>query len=306
MTNTRLLDRSAFAAIAAVLALSPTQAFAQDAATPPIVLPGEEVAAPVVAPIVIAPAPVVVPEIIETRTQNQPAAATSRRAVTAAASSQSIPNAAPPVRVETPSVTQADLTDPIIAPLAEPMAANVAARTELEVAPAAAESGDQTAVLAQILAGLLAASAAIAAILFLRRRRRPRDSDALMTPVVAERQPAYAPIPVGEPVRASPRIETPQPAKATSAALPTAGAAVALPLVAPTDQTERTNLLKKMIAARPDRANPFRSPKARLHRARLILQSLGRKFENARPRIDLSQYTSNWPALARYNRTAMA
>jgi len=202
-------------------------------------------------------------------------------------------------------VAQAESTDPVIAPLAEPMTANVAAPTEPEVAPFAADSGDQTAVMAQILAGLLAASAAIAAVLFL-RRRRPRDSDALIAPVVVERRPAYTPTPVAEPVRAEPRVDTPQPAIATSAALPTAGAAVALPPVAPTDQTERTVLLKKMVAARPDRANPFRSPKARLHRARLILQSLGRKFENARPRIDLSQYTSNWPALARHNRTAMA
>ena len=80
--------------------------------------------------------------------------------------------------------------------------------------------------------------------------------------------------------------------------LPNAGAAVSLPAEMPETFEERDALLKAMVAAEPDRANPFRSGKARARRARLILQSLGRTFENAKPRFDLSQYTRNWPALA--------
>ena len=46
------------------------------------------------------------------------------------------------------------------------------------------------------------------------------------------------------------------------------------------------------------RANPFSARKARRHPAKLILASLGRRFENGPPKIDLSQYPNNWPALA--------
>jgi len=311
MTNTYLLHHSALAAIAAALALSPTQAFAQDAATPPIVLPGEEVAAPIAAPVIIAPAPVAIPDapiVSETRAAPaQPATATTRRATGIATPARATSNAAPAGRADIAPLNPAQPISPVVAtaPLAEPMTADVATATVPDIAPTPTDSGNRTALMAQLLAGLLVAGAALAAFLAL-RRRRPTDSDDIVAPVIVERQPAYTPASVAEPVRAQPQVEMPQPAMATAAALPTAGAAVALPPVAPTDQTERTELLKKMVAARPDRANPFRSPKARLHRARLILQSLGRKFENARPRIDLSQYTSNWPALARHNRSAMA
>ncbi len=81
--------------------------------------------------------------------------------------------------------------------------------------------------------------------------------------------------------------------------LPHAGAAIALPRKAPAALEERKALLDRMVAAQPDRANPFRSRKARRHRARLILQSLGRKFENGTSNIDFSQYPMNWPELAR-------
>lgn len=78
----------------------------------------------------------------------------------------------------------------------------------------------------------------------------------------------------------------------------TAGAAVALPLEAPDTPAARHALLERMVAARPDRANPFHSRKARRHRARLILQSMGRKFRSGRSLIDLSQYPAIWPSLA--------
>ena len=75
------------------------------------------------------------------------------------------------------------------------------------------------------------------------------------------------------------------------------GAAVELPQEVPPTFEGRTNLLKRMVAARPDRANPFKSPKARLKRARLIMQSIGTSFHDRKPRIDLSQYTNIWPEL---------
>lgn len=84
-----------------------------------------------------------------------------------------------------------------------------------------------------------------------------------------------------------------------------AGAAIALPSTLPDSAAERRALLDRLVAAQPDRANPFRTPKARRHRARLIMQSIGRTFETGKSRIDLSQYPMNWPELAA-NRPAAA
>ena len=90
-----------------------------------------------------------------------------------------------------------------------------------------------------------------------------------------------------------------------SGALAHAGASVALPARVPEDFAERDALMKRMIAARPDRANPFTDRGARTRRARLILQSLGRDFGDTEPWIDLSQYPNNWPELA-HKRSAAA
>ena len=75
------------------------------------------------------------------------------------------------------------------------------------------------------------------------------------------------------------------------------GDPVVLPPAVPERFDERDALLRRLIAAKPDRANPFRSKRARAHRAKLIIQSLDRRFESRKPRIDLSQYTNRWPAL---------
>ena len=109
------------------------------------------------------------------------------------------------------------------------------------------------------------------------------------------RAPATPPEVLGAPTvtplaTARPRAATPS--------LAHSGAAVALPSRMPATFAERDALLKRMIAAKPDRANPFTTPKARLKRARLILQSLGRDFGGQEPWIDLSQYPSNWPEAA--------
>ena len=79
-----------------------------------------------------------------------------------------------------------------------------------------------------------------------------------------------------------------------------------LPAQLPESYEERDALLKRMMDAPPDRANPFTDRRARMRRARLILQSLGRKFENAKPWIDFSDYPENWPALARHPQPAAA
>jgi len=93
--------------------------------------------------------------------------------------------------------------------------------------------------------------------------------------------------------------------QSTKGALPADGASIALPARMPEDFAERDALLKRMVNAKPDRANPFTDRKARLKRARLILQSLGRKFTKG-SFIDLSQYPNNWPELARSKHTLQA
>lgn len=150
---------------------------------------------------------------------------------------------------------------------------------------------------AAILFGFLAALA-VAAIAFLamRRRRSVIKVPEIERPIVRTPSPA-AVVPVidreprvtsfDEPMRVDPgRGE----AMATTAAVP-------LPTRLPDSYEERDALLRRMVDAEPDRANPFRSRRARARRARLILQSLDRRFERRKPRIDLSQYTNNWPAL---------
>ena len=89
-----------------------------------------------------------------------------------------------------------------------------------------------------------------------------------------------------------------------AASLAHSGAAVALPRSLPASFEERDSLLRRMIAAKPDRANPFTSFNARRKRAKLILQSLGRDFGGREPWIDLSQYSANWPDLARNKHAA--
>lgn len=73
---------------------------------------------------------------------------------------------------------------------------------------------------------------------------------------------------------------------------------VPLPRAMPDRFEDREALIKRMVSARPDRANPFRSGKARRHRAKLILQSLTNDFADREPLIDLSDYPGNWPLVA--------
>lgn len=130
------------------------------------------------------------------------------------------------------------------------------------------------------------------------RRRRPKGE-----PPKVVRPQVQPPL---EPVRATPQIVTVTPTLLPQVPRPhfaarsrSDRAAVDLPRVLPARFEERDALLKRMLDAPPDKANPFRSRRARLKRARLILQSIGRRFERADPWIDLSDYPHVWPELAR-------
>ncbi|MGX7894877.1 hypothetical protein [Tsuneonella sp. HG222] len=208
--------------------------------------------------------------------------------------------AAPAAATAAPVIASETVSEPATA--FEPVAA---APVESEVAPTPEQTSDVTGILALALMGLVGAGLAGFALLAFRRKPKKayRAAPAIERPIVREPvEPALAASPVitGSAVAAAPasaalyRQES-----APAAVLDSNGAAVPLPSQMPESFEERDTLLKRMVAARPDRANPFTSYKARVHRARLILQSLGRKFENSRPWIDLSEYPRNWPALAR-------
>uniref|UniRef100_UPI0035C872D8 hypothetical protein n=1 Tax=Qipengyuania sp. TaxID=2004515 RepID=UPI0035C872D8 len=154
------------------------------------------------------------------------------------------------------------------------------------------------------IAGVLGALglAAVGGIAFLAsRRRRTSGTIAEATPIERTLEPA-APVGVkrqnvATTYAAPERQAAPAMAYAPPAYTSTNGDPVPLPSSAPTSYAERDSLLRRLIDAKPDRANPFKSPAARARRARLIIQSLGRNFENRKPRFDLSQYSNRWPAL---------
>ncbi|MFN6934931.1 MAG: hypothetical protein ACK4NZ_07245 [Tsuneonella sp.] len=333
MNNTRYLLRSGLAAIAAATALVPTLATAQLApgtTTGPIILPESTLpsaAAP--APTIVLPetAPVVAPSpepvVAETapETVAAPPATTTATTTRPAVTRSQIAQRTTPVRTAAPVQTSTAAETPIAAPEQATTTANLAGAdlavgpqidsaqpSATEIAPAETQREDMTEALAQILAGLLVAGVAVGGLILLLRRRR---RDALAEPMQIERPIVREPVPT-RPLEtpSTPALAAAIPVMAreatvhTNGGLPNQGAAIALPREAPTDFEERSELLRRMVEARPDRANPFRSPGARLKRARLILASLGRTFESRPPRIDLSQYTSNWPALARRDRLA--
>jgi hypothetical protein len=164
--------------------------------------------------------------------------------------------------------------------------------------PTPVQKIDVVGVLGVVLLALLALAILAAGLLFF-RRRHPAAAGTLTEPV-APRQAEPRPL-VERPVAplatapAMPYRRDPQPVRG---ALPSDGAAVDLPAAVPESYEERSALLKRMVGGKPDRANPFTDRKARQHRARLILQSLGTTFDRE-PRIDLSQYPNNWPELQR-------
>ena len=314
MRTSLLTPRSAPTAIAAVLALSSIPALGQEAAVAP--LDGPIVTSPAATSVTVPaePAPVLVVPDVSSVEAAEPAAQTTARATPAqpqARSALATTRAAPVA-----ASAAAPAADPVVAE-SEPPAAAVETEAELppampageptNIQPTPEQATDITAVLGLILVTLLGLVLAIFAFAYLRRRRAaligseaaparrveaPRETAPRPVASVAEPAPLAEPVPVLD--RAPTRV------------LRSNAAAVPLPAQLPESYEERDALLKRMMDAPPDRANPFTDRRARMRRARLILQSLGRKFENAKPWIDFSDYPENWPALARQPQPAAA
>jgi hypothetical protein len=316
MRTTSPNPRRAATAIAAVLALTAAPALAQDSTAPldgPIVAAPQTVTAPDPAPVLVipdvstveaepAPAdPVVAPGTTSTTraTAPQPAARTARPAASeTAARATAVAASTAPVApaVDEPLVpAEADAELPPVAPIDEPA----------NIQPTPEQATDITAVLGLILIALVGLVVAVFVFAALRRRRaaivhaEPAQHRAAMPRETAPRPVATVaePAPLAEPVQAMDRA-------APMRTLRTNGAAVPLPARLPESYEERSALLQRMIDAKPDRANPFTDRRARMRRARLILQSLGRKFDGTKPWIDLSDYLENWPELARQPQAA--
>ena len=312
MNKTRHLLASAPIAIAAMAALSATPALAQE--TPVIVL---DVPTPA-----STPAPVIaIPEAIPTATSTtaaepvvqataQPEArvGTSSTAATTAspapARNTTAARAAPPIAAAQMDSGSPEAAPPVAAPLpatiapADPAIGAAPVPVELEPVPEPVRDGSSAALLFALLA---AGGVGLGAFFMLRSlRRRVVDVPVIEKPVVTrevepfEREPTitvHDAAPVMAPAAAHAFTE---PSVAPAHA---EGATVVLPPVPPTTELERDRLLRRMIAAKPDRANPFQSHKARAKRARLILQSIGTRFTDRKPGIDLSQHTNVWPEL---------
>ncbi len=309
MKKTRHLIASAPIAIAAMAALHTTAAGAQEAPTIVLDIP-EEAPAASTAPVVPSTAPVAT-------TSPVPAPITVQLPEPEPVAEPPVVNEAEPVATtqttraatrEAPApVAATQQAEPTTAPFAnsEPEAGGqqpLAAATAPESAPLAAEltpvqdpvsDGSGAALLFALLA---VGGVGLAAFLLFRSRRRKRDEEVpvIEQPVVAEPLSRDT-----ETVRTTYNSE-PAPAMRAEPITPVASnkdVAVELPSEAPRNPAERDRLLKRMIDAKPDRANPFASHKARAKRARLILQSLGTRFTDRKPGIDLSQYTNVWPEL---------
>lgn len=312
MTRT-LLARCAPLAIAASAALPAIPAASQDAVTaePVIVLP-EPAPAPAAAPAPVAAPAIVLPQV----TARAPEAVATAEPVAAPAAGPA-PRTAPTERRAAAPAAAPVTTRAMPVAAASPVASAPAAApaiTPAKAAPAQANrstpASDATGELA--LAGLLGALglAAVGGIAYAASRRRRRVIDngydgevVAYEPVFDE--PAVNPAPVQAPVFTAPAamasaLTAPLVASAPSARSTTRqgnGDPIALPQEMPETFEERDALLRELVAARPDKANPFTSPRARARRAKLIIQSLGRDFTSRKPRFDLSEYTNRWPAL---------
>ncbi|MXO47684.1 hypothetical protein GRI69_05400 [Erythrobacter vulgaris] len=316
MTKTNLKIACAPLAIAAMAALNATPASAQSqpqividvpeaqtstaqpatTAEPTVVSPDP---APIITePVIISSEPIQTATPIETPAEAEPAVTTPRLAAAlrpAAPSSAPAPEAdpAPAIAAPTPpdeSVSNTDMLPTAAAPV--PSEAELAvARAELAPAGQPIEDGSTSALILALLG-----VGGIGLLTFFLMRRRRSAAPVIEKPVVTKTvEPKPAPIRDRAPTITT-RAVDPAPAFAATAS-PSSGAAVELPPELPETFEERSSLLERMVAARPDRANPFRSPKARAKRARLIMQSIGTRFTSRKPRIDLSQYTNIWPEL---------
>jgi len=265
---------------------------------------------------VVQPAPV--QALAQPATEAEPAAARAVARPTTSAPAQGAESSQPSPNDGATGIDGQVGEDPLadLAPLPA-----VAPADQLPLRDTVTETADTVGLVGLILSILAIVGLGILAIFALRRGRKVAVP-VVERPKVAASSPAIArsTTPIGKEAPAKPERDIRDWAQPVPAAVQTsvtssqgkgeglanAGASVALPRQQPATFEERDALLRRMVAAKPDRANPFRSPRARAHRARLIMQSLGRTFENGTSRIDLSQYPLNWPELANRNYPAVA
>ena len=257
-----------------------------------------------------------VPPVATTRRETSTRTTAVRRDAVTAAPKQSAATATAPA-----ATFVAPVDRPATSPSAQPeprpaqaVAADNAAETQANAQNNQLDGG----VLAGIAGALgLVVIGGLGFVAMRRRRNAPPYADA-SEPYVDDEMRAESVTPVTvaseEPIVAEPRKVTSPFANRIAPPIADAGYArhplakvqspaasrsdrVILPPSIPESFEERDALLKRLIAAKPDRANPFHSRRARAHRAKLIIQSLDRNFEKSKPRIDLSQYSDRWPAL---------
>lgn len=297
MMEPRHTRHCASAAIAAALALSSTPLAAQVAEIPSPVAPQPELVTPEAAPPASVEPAVVVPAPAP-ETAPQPTVARTTTTTTTTRTQRTFAPPATRVRTAAPadSAPQTILDEPApidVEPVVEPI---VPLAVEEPITETASAETDNS-----LLLGLTVLGAAAALILAIWGfiaigRRRPiakRAVPVIERPVVKRAEPAP---PLAEPWPVASHTAW---APAPAASMAHTGASAALPRTMPESFEERAALMNRMVEAKPDRANPFTSPIQRRHRAKLILQSLGRDFGDQKPWIDLSQYPQNWPELAR-------
>jgi len=313
MTHAPLRSFCATTAICAVLALGTTPAWAQDAAptldvpavsapaSPSVAAAPPRAQAPTIQLPAQTPAPAAPPSIVsqpmvETPAQAEPAAppakspsvtprqhpvASARKPAAAAATK------APVRATDTAELPAAEASPTASLPPAPPAAPPPAAAVLPAQAPAASTTDtvlNPTADLAALLLVLIVGSGAYLAI---RARRRRRDDDvydleaaeAYDDPqaALAANEPTgglvpEAPLPAFatvEDVAGEPVVRQPEPATVPAPERPSA----TLDEPVPQSRAARDALLEEMVAAPPDADNPFTSRKARMRRARIILQS---------------------------------
>jgi len=308
--HTRLCASAAIAA----LALSPTPLLAQVAPDASVMVePGPVPTFP--EPTVTLPPPqptIVVPEIEAapppvTATTPEPATTTTstrtERTTTRAATTAPAPRARVAAPADPAPVVANDAESVVADTAPEPIAEPIAPLPASEPVATVDDTSDNGNAVMVGLAALAAIAALVLALwgFIAIGRRKPVDrkaAEVIERPIVAPPAPVASPV-MPEPVIAERAPVTPTPIHAPAPSLAHTGAAVPLPRTMPATFEERDALIQRMVAARPDRANPFTSPIQRRKRAKLILQSLGRDFGDHEPWIDLSQYPQNWPELAR-------
>ncbi|WP_395392016.1 hypothetical protein WBP07_14250 [Novosphingobium sp. BL-8A] len=301
----------AITAIAAVLALAATPALAQEAGTQPAIpeaaTPAPPVATPPAAPSTPPSAAPATPSIVlpttdaapqapapvQTPTVQQPAAtlpATPDTEAAAPATPTAVTATAKPVTPRTERVTRAtaahagparvptatdvgtagdgalargDAPPPVAAaPRTTGPAAPVATAPTPAPTPVSTPAKDNTLPVEGVIGLLAALGVAGAGVAVMLRRRRKEPEEEYVEGYVDDfAEPEPSPIAMADPMA----LPTNPPARLG----PSSEALAAGPVPLGDDRRE---LLEAMVAAEPDEANPFTSRKARMRRARLILQ----------------------------------